>query len=706
MVVDSLQTIAAKSVADFIHIEKFRNVDLKLNPRVSNLVYEYTRTNKKLSFTETTTKEILKRLNITEMTIDTEHMLVDYFDIAIAQNLTKLNLKYLYQMSGVRDDDGKINVGTILEKSLNSQSQEILKEIRINGSYATLSNNWVDEVYKFIPSVAKLHLPSCTMNPSNFISLCQFKNVTELDISYSAVNNLTGISNITNLELLNLSNLEFREKEDVMDLFNLEQLRVLNMSSFLYEDFFSQNLKLYLQCEKSLPQLRFLDCSNNDIDLKDLSVLVETHPMLEVVCLLETPLEKCPQIEFPGRTIELLTTENAHCCLRSLNYCMQTIEYKGDVKRIFNECAEFLENLNTSDQDYKDCMRLMLFFIKKYKDSKTYQEYALDCLQYACLKANLLDINEKHHLIRTILDSLSDYPPYENDDDDDPISVVYYNAFNILSRNEIFEASPQAIDAVCKGISDVFRFANFVRPGTTPYCCLLILKEVARRITSPDALDVAELKLPLLQIARKYDIHENGVETFILLLNVIYDLTYINREFCAEELALVSDTAVIHLIIATMANLDDDSQKRDVLNILGGYVKHVNVLVFESLFHRFEEIMMSSLLAKNSEEQKAAVSALGSMMCCEDQQATPFTEQTLNAILQSLNSFEATGYTHPMRCIVQTSDNREAVNWAKWFLRKCGGVAEEEGAWVEMVPEEIVPEEAREEEPEAKRRRV
>ena len=93
------------------------------------------------------------------MTIDIEHMLVDYFDIAIAQNLTKLNLKYLYQMSGVRDYDGKIIVGTMLEKSLNSQSQEILKEIRINGNYATLSNNWVDEA-RFEMFSAGIQFPS------------------------------------------------------------------------------------------------------------------------------------------------------------------------------------------------------------------------------------------------------------------------------------------------------------------------------------------------------------------------------------------------------------------------------------------------------------------------------------------------------------------------------------------------------------------
>ncbi|KAF1763742.1 hypothetical protein GCK72_003687 [Caenorhabditis remanei] len=640
------------------------------------------------------------------MTTDKNDTLDDFFDIAIVQNLTKLNLNSFGHMACCHDKDERVQFGKVLEKILNSQSQEMLKEIRINGEDAIFMKNWVKDVYQLIPSVTKLHLPYCPLSLSpNFTNLCQFKNVTELDISCSELKNLTGISNIKNLELLNLSNLEFREKEDVLDLFNLEKLRVLNISSFRNEDRL-QNLKLYLQCKKSLPQLRFLDCSNNDINLKDLYVLVETHPMLEVVCLLETPLEKNPQIEFPGRTVELLTIENAHRCLISLNYCMQTIKYLGDVKRIFNECAEFLENLNASDQDYKDCVKLMLFFIKKYKDNETYQEYSLDCLLCACQKAHLLDVNEKHHLIRTILDSLSDYACYENDADDEPISVVHYIAFNILCRKEICEASPQAIDAVCKGIADVFRFASCVRPWTTPWCCLMLLKQLTRKITSLNALDVAGLKIHLLQIFMKYDIEETGEETFFVLVHVMNDLTYVNRESRAEDLILRCDKTIIQGIITTIANLDNDSQKRDVLNMLEEYVKFVDVSVFESFFHRFEEFLMPSVLAKNTEEQKAVVSVLGAMMCCEDLQANPLTEQTLNAILQSLNSFDISEDTDAFRYIVRTSDNREAVKWAKWILKSCGVVVEEEEDVVKVVPEEIVPEEAREEEPEAKKRKL
>ena len=113
-----------------------------------------------------------------------------------------------------------------------------------------------------------------------------------------------------------------------------------------------------------------------------------------------------------------------------------------------------------------------------------------------------------------------------------------------------------------------------------------------RKITSLNALEVAGLKIHLLQIFMKYDIEETGEETFFVLVHVINDLTYVNRESRAEDLILICDKTIIQGIITTIANLDNDSQKRDVLNMLEEYVKFVDVLVFESFFHRFEEFLM------------------------------------------------------------------------------------------------------------------
>ena len=77
-------------------------------------------------------------------------------------------------------------------------------------------------------------LPNCILTQAEFSSLCySFNSITKLDINASSLKSLTGISNLRNLELLSFVDLKIQTKEYMVDLFELEKLRILSIGGLV-----------------------------------------------------------------------------------------------------------------------------------------------------------------------------------------------------------------------------------------------------------------------------------------------------------------------------------------------------------------------------------------------------------------------------------------------------------------------------------------
>ncbi|PIC19447.1 hypothetical protein B9Z55_024996 [Caenorhabditis nigoni] len=96
-----------------------------------------------------------------------------------------------------------------------------------------------------------------------------------------------------NLKVLIISNLRIDNKEAIQEIFDLKKLRVLDMGTCRApQGLYSNNLKHYLSCGQTHNELRFIDVYGNYVGNSDFETLVETHPMLVKIGLINTPLEK------------------------------------------------------------------------------------------------------------------------------------------------------------------------------------------------------------------------------------------------------------------------------------------------------------------------------------------------------------------------------------------------------------------------------
>ena len=147
-----------------------------------------------------------------------------------------------------------------------------------------------------LPMLQELALIRCDL--SNDVFEFIHKNcptLKKLNISFTNLTDLTGISVLKNLESLALEGIIFEKKEDLMEMFELKKLKDLDLSMQSQRIDFGpsraiyDNLKYFRQCMdlgKSLPELKYIDCSYNAVDEGIITRLLDVHPNLRKIGVL------------------------------------------------------------------------------------------------------------------------------------------------------------------------------------------------------------------------------------------------------------------------------------------------------------------------------------------------------------------------------------------------------------------------------------
>eukprot|EP00081_Caenorhabditis_elegans_P012487 NP_491255.2 Uncharacterized protein CELE_C50F2.1 [Caenorhabditis elegans] len=142
----------------------------------------------------------------------------------------KSNLKNIGCFYRDIKDKQYINLISLMNDTFNEATWQNLESLDITGSELFL-NGWIRQIGSTLPSLKRLVIAGRTLTDQDFSNLCNnFPNLLSLDISSTNITNLFGIGNLKTLQVLSSRNLEFESYMDLIGLFDLVNLRNLDIS--------------------------------------------------------------------------------------------------------------------------------------------------------------------------------------------------------------------------------------------------------------------------------------------------------------------------------------------------------------------------------------------------------------------------------------------------------------------------------------------
>lgn len=471
-----------KQIAKDISNGKITITHQKLDTETSNQVFEeFLERSFEKCFSESC-QHIKNLLTITEIDLDCYYCDENVCKMIYDQNIEELTLDCLnlckmfrlveerpmrnevvggdmyYNHSEERRDTTvrRVDIISVLEKMLNSKSRKKLKYLKIDGAYLEIATGWVEKLSALLPSLESLQFHFLPFEASVIQSVYDnFPNLTCLEISGSKISNLNGISKLQNLTYLKISGIEFGGKDDMKELFTLRKLRALDIDAEFGKEPWHKNLVYYLESNRILPELRYMNCSGCEITEEMLQKLVETHPKLETIILLQTSLAHRSQLKIPDRKLRLMTRGSIGDCLRTIQFWTERdldLEY---LDRVLFEMKEMLilEHQVISKQELRDCLKLMCDFAYT---AFYLQDDAFQVLEEICrgTRASIFTFDERQYLIYSLIRTIHkpyDMCPYT------PL-VTSKSVWRILNNPIIFDTSPANADQICEDAAEVLDY--------------------------------------------------------------------------------------------------------------------------------------------------------------------------------------------------------------------------------------------------------
>ncbi|PIC43782.1 hypothetical protein B9Z55_004390 [Caenorhabditis nigoni] len=309
------------------------NSDLKIPKNASNQLLDHLN-NAPNELSPAAIEDLSNKLHATEFSLAQEKFPEAHCRLIHSQNLTKLKLSRLHLLRYLEKPDAPldrnrfpVDIVTLLTKFLNPTSFENLVHLEIDGGGLYFTGDWIPEIAQRLPMLQSLVIYNVPLDSTNFTSLCNMlSHLTYLDISATEITNLTGISKIANLETLVASDLEFQSAEDIEEVFELKNLRVLDISGTNLNSI--KNVEHFWKCQKVLPKLEEVELSLNWGSPEMVRDILIRHPTLKSVGLIETlnnysALDNIPNrpIIFHTETFEMCANTMACYALKGGHYC-------------------------------------------------------------------------------------------------------------------------------------------------------------------------------------------------------------------------------------------------------------------------------------------------------------------------------------------------------------------------------------------------
>uniref|UniRef100_A0A1I7TVM7 F-box domain-containing protein n=1 Tax=Caenorhabditis tropicalis TaxID=1561998 RepID=A0A1I7TVM7_9PELO len=334
MFVDSLSEISSKIVAKCLTEGSYKHLDINLNASLSDQVFSKLTELTDYNYSPVIAKETGLKLNLSNF--DTEGLPVSREDLvnlsrheirSLAIGLVKIFHVPEYRIGKNRD---QIDIERVLKTCLNERSRQNLRHLSCD-FFECFPNGWSESIGELLPNL--------------------------LSFSPVGMDNLTGIGHLKNLQILTFDDSSFDSTEQLKDVFELPNLRVLNIR-YCYSFF-----ETLLFCNGTFQNLKLIDCFDSEITETQLRTLVERNPSLETISLLGTP---CDYTDFSDLSVTVLNLATIQSTMNSLGYKLNQkfgCSYRWEVVMTVNRLAVLLETEGGFKED--EFLKLMMKVTQK-----------------------------------------------------------------------------------------------------------------------------------------------------------------------------------------------------------------------------------------------------------------------------------------------------------------------------------------------------
>ncbi|EFO82772.1 hypothetical protein CRE_00337 [Caenorhabditis remanei] len=295
--------------------------------KISNLIFRQICINNE-TINDKRAKTINETLDITAITLDSWMVHKDFMKGVIFHQLKTLRLKLLFQMNCFQSPSPTCTenrmyyvdiIGT-LKKLIGKDHSDKLNNLCIEGKHVKFDESWIKNMSNTFPKLESLDLTGCDLNNSQFKELAKmYENMKELSLAKTEITSINEIYRMKNLEILNLSGVEFRNSEQMQGLFELKQLRVLDISCYVEE--YVSNVEFYCESRKHLPELEHIVCCGNEVTTEQVLWLDQNHKNLRVIDLVDTELDCDDSIQEMKTNAQLMTVHTLENCIQVMKKC-------------------------------------------------------------------------------------------------------------------------------------------------------------------------------------------------------------------------------------------------------------------------------------------------------------------------------------------------------------------------------------------------
>ncbi|KAF1763762.1 hypothetical protein GCK72_003707 [Caenorhabditis remanei] len=448
------------------------------------------------------TSEMWKVCNVTKVNwiYNTEPMIVYGFE-----------LKELRLMIPSRNKDAVLKIRELLNQKSADKLKRLVIEFEKRRALSTDEirealegcRELIEENTPMLPMLQELALIRCDL--SNDVFEFIHKNcptLKKLNISFTNLTDLTGISVLENLESLALEGIIFEKKEDLMEIFELKKLKDLDLSMQSQRIDFGpsrarfDNLKYFRQCMdlgKALPELKYIDCSYNAVD--------ETE---------ERPFN------IPNRNVDFLMVNDLASTLEYIEfYNSHDVEAKEShaLFVFFRMGIIYIDN-NMSEMEIRRSVDGITMFMKKHSYNGRILYVAAFCLHLICrYNDKYLTTTHRQSIIEHVL-----FPKLWTIEHNHKLNIRYHCSETLVSKSMIDTPGIKA-DIYCRRAADLLMECDFL---DLPFeSCMHILCEFLEDVTEECYLKLSgdnALKLTISEISTHH-VNPLNIAVLIKLLN-------------------------------------------------------------------------------------------------------------------------------------------------------------------------------------------
>lgn len=301
-----------------------------------------------------------------------------------------------------------------------------------------LSHSYIEEIPDFFSELRKLHTIKLDRNAITEIKHLNYPNLTELDLSYNRIREITGLENVKNLIVLDLSYNQISEIKGLEHL-NLEQILKISLykNQISADNYMKYTYKDHgIDCEKKNAHYLIKYCSDkNEIEEKEVVGEESDHPEDKISqkekTLIKSSLYEAYKIVEDGEINECIVRLSLPDYARVANllsncsYTIKDIESRPFYS--YNRGVELSKVLCT----FREIIPLKPKLSEMIEKWKADYSFKFEDLVELTVPKNLYLGNPKSKVIA--VKSFSFYPtatpfyqivPYPHIDDDDPMEII------------------------------------------------------------------------------------------------------------------------------------------------------------------------------------------------------------------------------------------------------------------------------------------